>query len=171
MGGVGKPNPCRFRRKTVPAMPSKPMPTRMKVPGSGTLDEDQRPGLAFTSATPINASELHETLIELSWGEPTGSRTVSSEVQTPGPKGWPLPSAISQKEMFPPESVATSNLPPSEAPSVIVTDPSVKLKAVGVIASKGKLVASGEARVNEPEILHTGGQTSRPENTVKGLPV
>jgi hypothetical protein len=52
-----------------------------------------------------------------------------------------------------------------------VIDASVKLKAVGVIAAKGKLAASGETRVNEPEILHTGGQTSRPENTVKGLPV
>jgi hypothetical protein len=80
----------------------------MKVPGS-RVDEDQRPGLAFASATPINASELHETLSELSWGVPVGSRTVSSEVQTPGPKGWPLPSAISQKEMSPLELVATSN--------------------------------------------------------------
>ena len=161
MGGVGKSNPYRFRRKAVPAMPSKPMPTRMKVPGS-RVDEDQRPGLAFTSATPINASELHETLSELSWGVPLVSRTVSSEVQTPGPKGWPLPSATSQKEMFPPESVATSNLPPSEAPSVTVTDPSVKLKAVGVIDSKGKLAASGEARVKEPEMLHTGGKRLDP---------
>jgi hypothetical protein len=158
MGAVGKSNPRRFRRKTVPAMPSKPMPTRMSVPGSGTADEDQLPGLLFTSAVPINASILHETLSELSWSAPTGSRTVSSEVQTPGPNGWPLPSAISQKEMLSPESVATSNLPPS----VTVTDPSVKLKAAGVIASKGKLAASGEARVKEPEMLHTGGKRRDP---------
>jgi hypothetical protein len=39
----------------------------MKVPGSG-VDEDQRPGLAFTSATPVSAPEIHEALSELSWG-------------------------------------------------------------------------------------------------------
>ena len=47
----------------------------------------------------------------------------------------------------------------------------MKLNDAGVIVAFERLGANGWGRLNEPEMLQSGGHVAEPEKVVKGLPV